>query len=254
MKIAGSTALVTGANRGLGRVFAEELLERGATKVYATARRPESVDMSGVEVLRLDITDPDSVAAAAAVAGDVDLLINNAGIATAQNVVTGDPDALRAEIDTHLFGTLSMVKAFAPALARNGGGAIVNLLSVVSWRAIAGNNAYHVAKAAEWALTNSIRLELAEQGTLVTGLHLGATDTDMMRGFGWDIPMNDPADVVSAALDGVEHDELEVLADDSSRQAKAALAEDPRSVYRELTGADPLDLVRPGEQVHQDGN
>lgn len=240
MKITGSTALVTGANRGIGHAFVQELLDRGAAKVYATARRPETIDVRGVEVLPLDITDPDAVAAAAAAAGDVDLLINNAGIATGEPVVSGEPDKLRAELDTHLFGTLSMIRAFAPVLASNGGGAILNVLSVLSWRAFGPNNAYHVAKAAEWALTNAARLELAGQGTLVTGLHLGGTDTDMMRGFDLDLALNDPLDVVRAGLDGVETEAFEVLADDQSRQAKAGLGRDPREVYVELAGGDPL--------------
>ncbi|MFE2431102.1 SDR family oxidoreductase [Streptomyces sp. NPDC059373] len=229
MKIAGSVALVTGANRGIGRHFAQQLLARGAAKVYATARTPESVDIPGVEVLRLDITDPASVEAAAADASDVTLLVNNAGVFTLQNLVTGDPDKIRLEMDTHFFGTLDMVRAFAPVLAGNGGGAILNVLSAMSWMAYDGANAYGAAKAAEWSLTNGIRLELASQGTLVVGLHLSSTDTDMMAG--WDIEKNDPADVVHTALDGLEAGRIEVLADDPTVQLKAALAADPSVLY-----------------------
>lgn len=130
MDLNGSVALVTGANRGLGRHFTQQLLERGAAKVYATARRPESVDVPGVEVLRLDITDPDSIAAAAAVATDVTLLVNNAGVSTGAGLVTGDLDEIRRELDTHFWGTLGMIRAFAPRL---GGGAILNVLSALSW-------------------------------------------------------------------------------------------------------------------------
>ena len=229
MDITGSVALVTGANRGIGRHFATQLLERGAAKVYATARSAGSLDLPGVEVLELDITRPDSIAAAAATAGDVTLLVNNAGISTGADLVSGDMDRIRLEMDTHFYGVLGMVRAFAPVLRANGGGAIVNVLSALSWFSTEGANAYAAAKAAEWSLTNGIRLELAPAGIAVTGVHLGAADTDMMKG--WDIPKLDPADVARAALDGVEAGQLEVLADDWSRHVKASLAADPTAFY-----------------------
>ncbi|GAA3911499.1 SDR family oxidoreductase [Actinoplanes auranticolor] len=226
MKISGSVALVTGANRGIGRQFVLELLARGAAKVYATARNPELVDIPGVEVLALDITDAASVAAAAAQAGDVNLLINNAGITTHTNLVTGDLDKIRLELDTHFWGTLNVIRAFAPVL---GGGAVLNVLSRLSWVSYNGANAYSAAKAAEWSLTNGVRLELAGQGTLVTGLLLGAADTDMMAGF--DIEKTDPAVIARAALDGIEAGVLEVIADEATAEVKAALAGDPRVLY-----------------------
>lgn len=229
MKISGSTALVTGTSRGLGRHFAQQLLERGATRVYATARRPEQVDLPGVEVLALDVTDPASVAAAASAAADVTLLVNNAGISAGQNLVTGDLDQIRLELDTNLYGTLSVIRAFAPVLAVNGGGAILNVLSRMSWQSFSGANSYAVAKAAEWSLTNGVRLELAAQGTLVSGVLLSATDTDMMAG--WDIPKNDPADVVRQALDGIEADALEIVADADTAQALADLSAGPAVMY-----------------------
>ncbi|GAB3839651.1 SDR family oxidoreductase [Dactylosporangium cerinum] len=221
MEINGSVALVTGANRGLGRHFALELLNRGAAAVYATARDPRGVDLPGARVLRLDITDPGSVAAAADAAQDVNLLVNNAGVATGTNLLDGDLDRIRLEMETHYFGTLQVVRAFAPVLARNGGGAILNVLSLLSWANYDGANAYSAAKAAQWSLTNGIRLELARQGTTVTGVHLGAADTDMMAGF--DVPKLDPAYVAATALDGVASGRPEVLVDDASRAAKAAL-------------------------------
>ncbi|GAA2073111.1 SDR family oxidoreductase [Actinomadura alba] len=235
MKIADSVALVTGANRGIGRHFSRQLLQRGAAKVYATARTPELVDIPGVEVLQLDITDPASVAAAAAAAGDVTLLINNAGVSTSQNLVTGDIEKIRLEMETHYFGTLNMVRAFASILARNGGGSILNVMSLLSWLSYDGANAYSAAKAAEWSLTNAIRLELAGQGTTVTGLHLGSTDTDMMAG--WDIDKNDPADVVRTALDGLEAGEIEILADENTVQVKAALSAEPSVLYPQTVSA-----------------
>ena len=233
MDITGSVALVTGANRGLGRQFAQQLLERGALKVYATSRRPELVDVPGVEVLRLDVTDPESIAAAAAAAGDVTLLINNAGITTGADLVTGDLADVRREMETHFFGTLGVIRAFAPVLARNGGGAIANVLSALSWFSTSGANAYAAAKAAEWSLTNGVRIELTDQGTSVTGIVLGAADTDMMAGYTG--PMTAPADVVRTALDGIQAGAWEVLVDDWSRGVKASLAADPREFYAPQT-------------------
>lgn len=230
MNITGSVALVTGANRGIGRRFAEELQRRGAAKVYATARNPEQIDLPGVEALRLDITDPASVAAAAEAATDVTLLVNNAGISTYTNLLDTDVAALRREVDTHLYGTFEVTRAFAPTLGAHGGGAIVNMLSALSWFAYPGGaHTYSVAKAAEWAMTNGVRLELATQGTLVVGVHVGAVDTDMMAGYTG--PMVTAADVVHATLDAVEAGRMEVLVDDDARRIKASLADDPAKLY-----------------------
>lgn len=229
MKISGATALVTGANRGLGRHFAEQLLARGAAKVYATARTPERIDVPGVETLRLDITDPASIEAAAAVAGDVTLLVNNAGISTGTDLVQGDLVDIRREIETNFYGPLHTVRAFAPVLERNGGGAIVNVLSALSWFAYPGSGAYGAGKAAAWNLTNSIRLELAPRGILVSGVHLGLADTDMAAGL--DMPKTPPVDVVRAVLDGVEAGALEVVIDEWSAGVKASLARDPGEFY-----------------------
>jgi NAD(P)-dependent dehydrogenase (short-subunit alcohol dehydrogenase family) len=229
VKIAGSVVLVTGANRGMGRHYVEQLLQRGAAKVYATARHPEGIDLPGAHVLTLDITDPASVRAAAAMATDVTFVINNAGTNTSQNLVTGDLTKIRHDLETHLFGTLSVVREFAPVLATNGGGAILNVLSAMSWFSYDGDNGYSVAKAAEWSMTNGIRLELVGQGTYVAGLHVGAVDTDMMAGY--DVPKGDPADIVRTALDGIEAGQLEIIADEASEQVKAALAADPSALY-----------------------
>jgi NAD(P)-dependent dehydrogenase (short-subunit alcohol dehydrogenase family) len=232
MEIAGSVALVTGSNRGIGRRFALQLLERGAAKVYATARRPELVDVPGVEVLPLDITDEASVAAAAAAATDVTLLVNNAGIATQGSLVSGDLTDARREMDTHFWGTLAMVRAFAPVIEGNGGGGIVNVLSALSWFAHPGSGGYASAKAAEWNMTNSVRLELAGRGISVQGLHLGAADTDIMAGY--EGPMIDPAEVARASLDGVERDAAEVVVDDWSALVKASLAHAPERFYAQF--------------------
>ncbi|WP_285035076.1 SDR family oxidoreductase [Plantibacter sp. ME-Dv--P-095] len=232
MDIAGSVALVTGSNRGIGRRFVTQLLERGAAKVYATARRPELVDIPGVEVLQLDITDQASVEAAAAIATDVTLLVNNAGIATQGSMLTGDLADARREMDTHYWGNLAMVRAFAPVIEGNGGGAIVNVLSALSWFAHPGSGGYAAAKAAEWNMTNAVRLELAPKGVSVQGLHLGAADTDIMAGY--EGPMVDPADVARASLDGVEQGVAEVVVDDWSAMVKASLANAPEAFYAQF--------------------
>jgi NAD(P)-dependent dehydrogenase (short-subunit alcohol dehydrogenase family) len=236
MELRGSTALVTGAGRDLGRLFAEHLLRRGAKKVYAAARRPELVDLPGVVPLRLDVTDPASVAAAAEAAGDVTLLVNNAGVSLGQNLVEGDLDQIRTVVETHLFGTLHMVRAFAPVLGAGGGGAILNVLSNLSWMSFDGNNSYAVAKAAQWSLTNGIRLELAKQGTLVSGLVFGPTRTETMEAFDPDAVMNDPAEIVGTALDGIEAGRIEIVADAYGAEAKASLSGEPRGFVMATSG------------------
>lgn len=213
MNLNGTTALVTGANRGLGRHFAQQLLERGASTVYAAARNPEAIDLPGVVPIQLDITDAESVARAAATATGVEVLINNAGISLHQNFVTGDVDAIRREMETNFFGTLQVIRAFASARA------ILNVNSRLSWLNYVGANGYAASKAAEWSLTNGVRLELPD--TLVTGLYLSGTDTDMMAGY--DGPLNDPADVVRQALDGIEADATEVIADEDTALTRAEL-------------------------------
>ncbi|MEU7871368.1 SDR family oxidoreductase [Dactylosporangium sp. NPDC049140] len=231
MELNAAVALVTGAGRGLGLHIARELVARGA-KVYATARNPAGVDVPGAVVLPLDVTDQASVDAAAAAASDVTLLVNNAGVATFTNLVDGPLDDVRLEMETHYFGTLRMVRAFAPVLAAGGGGAVVNVLSALSWVTYLHATSYSAAKAAEWSLTNGVRLELAAQGTVVSGVHLGAADTDMMRQ--WDVPKLAPEFVAAAVADGIERGDLEILVDDAAVQAKAALAADVRMVYPQL--------------------
>jgi len=228
MDLSGRTALVTGANRGLGRHFAEQLLKRGAT-VYAGARNPSSVDLPGVIPIALDVTDPESVAAAARTATGVSILINNAGSYTRASLVEGSLDDIRLEMDTHFFGTLAVTRAFAPQLAEHDNSAVLNVLSVLSWINAPGFAAYAAAKSAQWSLTNALRNELADQGTQVTALHVGFLDTDMAAGI--DAPKNDPATIAGLALDGVAAGEVEVVADDHSRSVQAQLAGGVAALY-----------------------
>ncbi|MFI7281517.1 SDR family oxidoreductase [Micromonospora chersina] len=231
MKIAGSTALVTGANRGFGRHLAAELLARGAT-VYAGARNPDTVDLPGVTPLRLDITDPASVAAAAEVAGDVTLLVNNAGVSTGADLLDGDLAEIRRELETHYLGTLSVVRAFAPRIAANGGGTVLNVLSVLSWITFPPVGAYGAAKAAEWSMTNALRAQLADRGVRVAGLHVGYMDTDMAAHV--TAPKSDPAQIARLAVDGIEADRYEIVADDTSRQVLAGLSGGVAALYPDL--------------------
>jgi NAD(P)-dependent dehydrogenase (short-subunit alcohol dehydrogenase family) len=227
MRIAGSTALVTGAGRGLGAALVEALLARGAATVYAAARDPRSVVHQDPRVvpLRLDVTDPASIRDAVERAGDVDLLINNAGIAGNGSLLSGDPERARAEMETNFWGPVTVLRAFAPVLARNGGGAAVNVLSVLSWLTAPATGSYSASKAAAWSLTGSARAELREQGTQVVGVHLGYMDTDMVAAL--DVPKIAPADVARQTLDAVEEGAEEVLADIPARQAKVALSGAP---------------------------
>ena len=228
MRIEGSTALVTGANRGLGRHLAQELLARGA-RVYAAARNPASVDLPGVTPIALDVTDPASVAAAADATGDVTLLVNNAGSSTGAALLDGSLADIELEMNTHFYGTLRVTRAFAPQLAAGGGGGVLNILSALSWVNLGTSGAYSAAKAAEWSLTNGLRLQLAGQGTQVTALHVGYMDTDMVREL--DVPKVDPAVVAKLALDGLAAGAVEVLADDTSRRVQRGLAGGVAALY-----------------------
>ncbi len=222
MNLQHSVAFVTGANRGLGLALVRELQAKGARKIYAGVRDIASIDIPGVIPVQLDVTDDAQVAAAAAQCGDVDLLINNAGIAR----LVGSLDANAVEVarqlfDANVLGIVRMSQAFAPVLAANGGGALVNILSVGSWTNSPALSLYAATKSAAWGITNGLRQSLAAQQTLVTGVHVGFMDTDMTKGidFAKVTPASVAAKIVSAVADGVE----EVLADDISAKVKAGL-------------------------------
>ncbi len=229
--IANAVALVTGGSRGLGQALVQQLYERGARKVYATARDPRSVTHADAVPLALEVTDTASVAAAAEQAGDITILINNAGMSSGSpSLLHAELTEVRREFETNFFGPLRVTQAFAPLLERNGDVHILNVHSVLSWLGTAGS--YSATKAALWAQTNSLRLELLTYNIRVTGLHVGYIDTGMTSGV--TAPKAAAADVARLALDGIAADSHEVLADDRSRAVKAALAGDPSALYPQL--------------------
>ena len=226
MKLTNATVIITGANRGIGMAFAKAVLARGAHKVYAGALDPKSVTLPGVVPLRLDVNSPADIAAAVAAAGDVTVVINNAGIAQFGGLLAADAEArLRQQLETNVFGVLRISQAFAPVLAANGGGALLNVASVASWitgPALAG---YAVSKSAVWSLSNGLRNELRGQKTQVLTLHMAFVDTDMARGV--DSPKSTPEQIVAKALDALEAGADEVLADEMTQQVKLGLSAQP---------------------------
>jgi NAD(P)-dependent dehydrogenase (short-subunit alcohol dehydrogenase family) len=222
MDLTNAVAVVTGANRGFGRHLAAQLIERGA-KVYAAARDASAVDVPGAVPLRIDVTDPASIAAAAAVATDVTLLVNNAGVSAGQSILDGDLAGIRLDMDTNYYGPLLLTRAFAPIIEANGGGAVLNVLSALSWFHPGQFGSYSAAKAAAWALTGATRDLLAPNGITVTGLHVAFMDTDMAAGVP-DDQKTDPAVVARLTLDAVARGDAEVLGDDVTRGVKAALS------------------------------
>lgn len=221
------TILITGANRGIGRAFVEEALSRGARKIYAGMRDPHAAESSltdnpRVEILQLDITDRASVEHAARVAGDTTLLINNAGISVFDSVLDGSMEDARRLFETNFFGGWEMVREFAPSL-KEFEGVLVNVISAIAWLSPPQNGAYAASKAAQWSLTNSLRVELAPHGVVVQAVHFGAVDTDFAKDY--DGPKITPEEVASATFDGIEAGKEEVLVDESSRVAKASLIE-----------------------------
>jgi NAD(P)-dependent dehydrogenase (short-subunit alcohol dehydrogenase family) len=221
-RLAHQTALVTGANRGIGREFVSQLLDRGAARVYATARDPRKIAAgdSRLVPLRLDVTDASSVARAAEIAQDVSVVVNNAGIARVGSVLDSDTSNLRQELETNLFGPLAVTSAFADALVK-GSGVVINVASIVSWISLAGT--YGVSKAALWSATDSMRMELGPKGVQVVGVYVAYVDTDMSAGAA--AAKSNPADVVRQVLDGVETGAVEIMADDLTRAVRANLSQ-----------------------------
>lgn len=237
MDIKGCTALVTGTNRGLGKAYVAALLQEGAAKVYAGARDPSAIENiykdPRITPVKLDVTSASDIATAAETCGDVDLLINNAGIMESSPMLApGSDDAMRREFEVNVFGVLAMSRAFAPILARNGGGALVNMLSVVSWFVAPFNATYCASKHAALAVTDALRIQLKGQGTHVVGVHAGFIDTDMAAAF--DRAKTPPSQVAERTLHGVRAGLDYVLADRRAEEIWQSMRADPARIAAEM--------------------
>jgi NAD(P)-dependent dehydrogenase (short-subunit alcohol dehydrogenase family) len=232
--IEGAVALVTGGNRGFGRALVDELLERGAAKVYATSRsaQPQRDDDRIVSLI-LDVADDSSVAAAAQAAPDVSILVNNAGIELTTPVLNAPLADIRDELETNLFGIIRVARAFAPVLADQPQSSMVNVLSALSW--VSFGRGYEISKSAAWSATNALRLALRDQGTTVTALHVGYMDTDMTARV--QAPKADPRDIARQTADAIIAGDYEILADDTTRAVKSRLSEDVAALYAQLAAA-----------------
>ena len=248
MKIKNSTAFVTGANRGIGKSYVKALLEYGAKKVYAGMRDVETFDkvaaewpeehQSNMEPVALDITRIDQIKSAAALAGDVDLLINNAGIALFAGLIAADTlNAARQEMEVNYFGTLMMSRAFAPVLKKNGGGALVNILSVASLGNFPVLGSYSASKAALHSLTQGIRAELAAQKTEVFGVYPGPIETDMAKDV--DMEKSSPDLIADGTLKGIEQGEEDIFIDPMAVQFRKDYFSDPKTLETQLSSFQP---------------
>ncbi|GGJ55543.1 SDR family oxidoreductase [Deinococcus roseus] len=240
MKIQNSVALVTGANRGIGRALVQELLASGAKRVYATARDIRTLkdlletDGDRVKAVQLDITDRHQVAQVACNLRDVNLLINNAGVLSGVGVLNGPVEHMVQEMDTNHLGTLNMVRHFAGVIEENGGGAVVNLLTIIALASMPGFGAYSASKAAAWSMTQSIRAELKARNIEVYGVFPGAVDTDMIKDV--QMPKTSPDEVAKAILAGVEAGTEDIFPDPMSQQLYEQWRRDHKAVER-LLGA-----------------
>ncbi|TDZ78338.1 3-oxoacyl-[acyl-carrier-protein] reductase FabG [Mycobacteroides salmoniphilum] len=218
--IENKVVLVTGGRRGLGAAIVDEVLSRGARKVYSTARQPFEDPREQVVTKQLEVASESSVQALASELADVEIVVNNAGVLHPDSLLTGDLDHVEATFQTNVFGPLRVIRAFAPILKANGGGAIVNIHSVLSW--LGGAGAYGASKAAIWSVTNTLRLELEPQHTHVLGVHAGFIDTDMVSAL--DVPKTPPGVIAARIIDALEKGDNEVLTDDLTAQVKSQLS------------------------------
>jgi NAD(P)-dependent dehydrogenase (short-subunit alcohol dehydrogenase family) len=237
MEIKNAVALVTGANGGIGSHFVEQLLQLQIAKIYVCARTTSklqtlvALDPARIIPIELDVTNPQSVKAAADRCSDVTLLINNAGTSLNHGIVSApDLEAAKAEMDVNYFGMAAMCRAFAPILKQQGGGAIVNILSLLGKVNLPFSGSYSASKAAAISMTQSVRAELAAQKTLVVGVMPGTVDTDLAKS--WPDPKVAPAEVAKAALAAVIANEEDVYPGEQAAQVSAQLLVDPKGVEK----------------------
>ncbi|MES2339804.1 MAG: SDR family oxidoreductase [Pseudomonadota bacterium] len=237
MEIAGSVAIVTGGNRGIGEAFVRALIAAGAAKVYVGSRDPANaahlVDGDKVVALKLDVAQPDQIVEAARIATDVSIVVNNAGAFLNQRLIGADSiAAAREEMEVNYFGLLGMCRAFAPVLKANGGGAIVNVLSSGGVVAVPAMGGYSPSKFAARAATTSIRAELAKQGTSVSALIVGSVDTRMAAHVGG--AKESPADIAKVGLSAIRRGADEIDTDRMAMEVRAAKSRDPKAQERAL--------------------
>lgn len=236
MKIEGSVALVTGGNRGLGKELVSALVEAGASKVYAAARDAKKISAGGSRVvpLTLDTTNPEQIAAAAKAAGDVTLLVNNAGVLSSFNVLTMSSAEIDADFRTNVHGTLSMIKAFLPALERAHGATIVNVLSLAALASIPSMGGYSASKAAAYSLTLSLRPQLKAKNIDILAALPGPIDTDMVRAF--QMPKSGAAETAKALLEGIARGDEEIFPDPLAQQMSALWNKSHKEFERVFSG------------------
>jgi len=235
MHIRNVNVLVTGAKRGIGRALTEELLQREAGHVYATARRPETLNSlvalapDRLTPVQLDITRSEDIAALTKQIGALDLLINNAGVLASRSLLEADRADIERDMRTNFFGPLAVTRALLPVL-KESGGAVVNMLTLVALGSMPGIGGYSASKAAAFSMTQALRAELAPLGIRVHGVFPGAVDTDMIRSF--DMPKASPESVTRAVLDAVEADDEDIFPDAMAREFGTTWLRDPKAVER----------------------
>ncbi len=243
MKILNSIALVTGANRGIGKAYVHALIKKGAKKVYAamrdvdTFKKSYSEDLEKykdvIQLISLDITDEKQIGSALKQAGDVDVLINNAGVANYAGLIGADNlDSARYEMEVNYFGTLAMIRAFAPVLKKNGGGAIANVNSVASLASFPVLGSYSASKAALYSLTQGVRAELAQQGTHVLGVYPGPIDTDMAKDF--PVDKSSPEETAMGTLQAIEEGVEDIFIDVFAQQFQKDFEASPIGIAKQF--------------------